>query len=430
MADPQRPKYAPLLSPQSPQSQSGILGYQFVVGDDGLALVEFVGATRAAFATLLADPSIKVCLRGRDSREAMEAEFLKHKKNFDFVHFGVLMPLTVSIRVTLLVLMTCAAASLLPAQSYEGYIDQVSCGQIGGWAYDGNTDRVDVTILTYNSYQPATVLTTVVANLYRADLPGAGIGDGYHAFSIPIPPDLINGQGYYISAVFGNYNPNTLPTYLTNSGLYVLQCSATTPLSYTYYQPASSATNIFTSSLNPSKWTQDGTSASPSASIGLSNPDGYGVALLSSQAVPNNATDYEVNANLAITGSSNGAFVLYLRATAGSLLRGGYGGSYNAPYLTTISCTGQAPSLSCTGLLYLYQSINGQLTLSSYTTVPLHNGSTFRGVVHGTEGAIYIDNVLYMFYVAVSPTGTTGPGIGVNGSTNGITSVSLGSTQD
>jgi hypothetical protein len=47
----------------------------------------------------------------------------------------------------------------------------------------------------------------VVANLYRADLPGAGIGDGYHAFSIPIPPDLVNGQGYYISAVFGNYNP-------------------------------------------------------------------------------------------------------------------------------------------------------------------------------------------------------------------------------
>ena len=92
MADPQRPKYAPLLSPQSPQSQSGILGYQFVVGDDGLALVEFVGATRAAFAPLLADPSIKVFLRGRNSREAMEAEFLKHKKNFDFVHFGVLMP--------------------------------------------------------------------------------------------------------------------------------------------------------------------------------------------------------------------------------------------------------------------------------------------------------------------------------------------------
>jgi hypothetical protein len=150
------------------------------------------------------------------------------------------------------------------------------------------------------------------------------------------------------------------------------------------------------------------------------------VALLSSQPLPSDPTDYEVNANLGITGSSNGAFVLYLRATAGSLLRGGYGGSYNAPYLTNISCTGQAPSLACTGLLYLYQSTNGQLTLSSYTKVPLHNGSTFRGVVHGTEGAIYIDNVLYMFYSAISPTGTTGPGIGVNGSTNGITSVSLG----
>ncbi len=92
MVDPMRPKYAPTPNEMAAPGRNGILGYQFVTGDDGLALVEFVGATRSAFAPLLADQSIKVFLRGRDSREAMEAEFLKHKPKFDFVNFGVLMP--------------------------------------------------------------------------------------------------------------------------------------------------------------------------------------------------------------------------------------------------------------------------------------------------------------------------------------------------
>ncbi len=90
--DPLRPKWAPLVSAQDPQSRTGILGYQFIKGDDGLALVEFVGANRAAFRDLLTDSSIIVFLKGRDARVLMEAEFLKHKKNFDFARFGVRMP--------------------------------------------------------------------------------------------------------------------------------------------------------------------------------------------------------------------------------------------------------------------------------------------------------------------------------------------------
>jgi hypothetical protein len=54
--------------------------------------VEFVATSRASFQQILADSTITVFLKGRDSRAAMEAEFLKHKANFDFAHFGVRMP--------------------------------------------------------------------------------------------------------------------------------------------------------------------------------------------------------------------------------------------------------------------------------------------------------------------------------------------------
>jgi hypothetical protein len=93
--DPKRPMYAP--SPAEVQAamvtRQGILGFSYVASDDGhFALVEFVARDRSAFQAILADVSVKSFLKGRDKREDMEAEFLKHKKNFDFAHFGVRMP--------------------------------------------------------------------------------------------------------------------------------------------------------------------------------------------------------------------------------------------------------------------------------------------------------------------------------------------------
>jgi hypothetical protein len=94
-ADPKRPMYAP--TPAELQTanatRQGILAFTHVVSDDGnFALVEFVARDRAAFQHILADSSVKSFLRGRDKREDMEAEFSKHKKDFDFAHFGVRMP--------------------------------------------------------------------------------------------------------------------------------------------------------------------------------------------------------------------------------------------------------------------------------------------------------------------------------------------------
>jgi hypothetical protein len=95
LADPKRPMYAPTSAElqTANATRQGILAFTHVVSDDGnFALVEFVARDRAAFQHILTDSSVKSFLRGRDKREDMEAEFLKHKKDFDFAHFGVRMP--------------------------------------------------------------------------------------------------------------------------------------------------------------------------------------------------------------------------------------------------------------------------------------------------------------------------------------------------
>src|ERR1700687_1626958 len=85
--DPKRPMYAPTPAElhAAAATRTGILGFTHVLSDDGhFALVEFVARDRSAFQHILADPSVKSFLRGRDKREDMEAEFLLHKKNFNF----------------------------------------------------------------------------------------------------------------------------------------------------------------------------------------------------------------------------------------------------------------------------------------------------------------------------------------------------------
>lgn len=88
--DPKRPMYAPLPSAINPAAPAGILGFTFVASDDGkFALVEIVAKDRSAFQDILADAGVKSFLKGRDKREDAEAEFKKHKKDFNFDLFGV-----------------------------------------------------------------------------------------------------------------------------------------------------------------------------------------------------------------------------------------------------------------------------------------------------------------------------------------------------
>ena len=77
----------------NPASRSGILGFQCVESDDKqVALCEFVAKDRSAFTQLLADPSVKAFLKGRDPIDNAIAEFHKHKKDFDINKLGLRMP--------------------------------------------------------------------------------------------------------------------------------------------------------------------------------------------------------------------------------------------------------------------------------------------------------------------------------------------------
>jgi hypothetical protein len=85
--------YTPTPAQMSPTSRSGIIGFQCIPSDDGkLALCEFVAKDRAAFNQILADPSVKAFLKGRDKVEDAIVELSKHVKNFDINHFGAMVP--------------------------------------------------------------------------------------------------------------------------------------------------------------------------------------------------------------------------------------------------------------------------------------------------------------------------------------------------
>jgi len=98
-SDPKRPLYAPSPAQMNPASRTGIIGYTHVLSDDGqFALVEFVARDAKAFDRILAgingdlnvNVNVKAFRKGKDKPEDIEAEFRKHKKDFSFENFGVM----------------------------------------------------------------------------------------------------------------------------------------------------------------------------------------------------------------------------------------------------------------------------------------------------------------------------------------------------
>ena len=93
--DPIRPKYAPW--PPRPAgtvpSRTDIIGYMQVASDDKkFALVEFVAQDMAAFAAILNDGQLKVFEKGKNTKNDIEGELKKFKKDFSLDSFGVVMP--------------------------------------------------------------------------------------------------------------------------------------------------------------------------------------------------------------------------------------------------------------------------------------------------------------------------------------------------
>ncbi len=84
--------------------------------------------------------------------------------------------------------------------TYAGYLDTANCSIIGGWAWSSALPNTPINVDIYNG---SALLATVPANLFRSDLPGAGIGNGYHAFSLATPSSLQDGTTHTVSAKFG-----------------------------------------------------------------------------------------------------------------------------------------------------------------------------------------------------------------------------------
>jgi len=107
--DPRRPKYAPTGPLHLPQgapgdqapsgseelqpARRGILGFSFVVSEDGqFALAEFVAATKADLKEILADPSVKSFVKGRTRRLDIETEFRRFKADINLDRLEVSVP--------------------------------------------------------------------------------------------------------------------------------------------------------------------------------------------------------------------------------------------------------------------------------------------------------------------------------------------------
>jgi RHS repeat-associated protein len=87
---------------------------------------------------------------------------------------------------------TCQAPA---SAAYGGWLDGADCNVITGWAWDGNQPNTAINVEIYDG---STLIAAAAANQFRQDLLNAGIGNGYHGFSIATPASLKNGVAHTI----------------------------------------------------------------------------------------------------------------------------------------------------------------------------------------------------------------------------------------
>lgn len=81
----------------------------------------------------------------------------------------------------------------------EGYQDITNCTGIRGWAWDKNRPNEPVKVEIYDG---DTLLATVTAGDFREDLLKAGIGNGKHGFTYPVPLRLKDDKPHSIRMKF------------------------------------------------------------------------------------------------------------------------------------------------------------------------------------------------------------------------------------
>lgn len=102
----------------------------------------------------------------------------------------------------------------------EGTVEVVNCDQVKGWAWDNTlpTTRVRLDIVDVGTAS-SILLTTLVAQIPRPDLLGAGKGDGKYGFSFLLPARMRNATAHTLSVRFADTS-----TELINSPKATLDC--------------------------------------------------------------------------------------------------------------------------------------------------------------------------------------------------------------
>src|SRR5437867_699139 len=171
----------------------------------------------------------------------------------------------------------CASLS---AQTYNGWTDGNGCSAITGWAWDSSQPNTPVNVDLIDSTTLSSI-ATVTANIFRQDLANAGIGNGYHGFSLPVPAYLKDNRTHVALGYISGTNIQL------NNGNDSWYCSPDST-GYQYYY-----SDVF-STINTANWTQNGWGLT--VNNGLADTDVNGGSLISKVAVPGN--DYEVRATL------------------------------------------------------------------------------------------------------------------------------------
>lgn len=84
------------------------------------------------------------------------------------------------------------------AGGYEGFLDEVSCEVVRGWAWDPSRPDAPVTVELYDGNR---LLMTIAADQLRPDLVDLGKGNGKHMFREAAPKEFKDGKPHSVRLV-------------------------------------------------------------------------------------------------------------------------------------------------------------------------------------------------------------------------------------
>ncbi len=289
------------------------------------------------------------------------------------------------LRLTLAAAVTCAAQ----AQSYQGYLEAANCSTMSGWLWDASNPNASVWV---DLFDGATLIDTVNANQYRADLKAMGLGTGKYGWSYNTPPSLKNGQNH----VLHGYVAGTALE-LGNSPM-TLNCPAGAT-GYQYYYSDALA------SVNGNNWIENGSGSTGAA--GLTSAGA--AALISSAAVsPRSTVSYEVDMRLALK-QSGGYYAALLRASNDAILSGASAGTFYAIEVSNPQISGN----SCAATLIAWKVQAGGATALTSTQIACYDGMVVRSVMLPNGYLLaYINGIPYL-QVYDASIGSGAPGVAV-----------------